>query len=335
MFWGKATKSLATFALVGMSVVGCASEPETEEQQSTSVEPSTALGESAIPEPSPVEIEPEELEVNPFDTPFPLEFTKEDLIKATLAELDEFLDYSNDALSVSLELQEGFPASEVPWIEEIVDAAATSLPFPSGSTALIAVGMDDDFTTEALQSFGLAPSYGWPACGVTTYESYCAGPGWAVFNYRASVKRPDDFNLRGKKAVVAHEMLHVWQFAVTKGNPATGPLWLEEGLAQVYGFAVGEALGLESYLECRNHELLYNPVGARPLEEHSSYEFSPYGIGMVASEYLIASVGFEAILKIYVLMGTGSTFEVAFSEAVGIEIEAFYEDFEAVRSQFS
>ena len=327
--------ALATFALVGLSVVGCVSEPETEKQQSTSAEPSTAVGESASPEPFPSEIDPEELKGNPFDIPFPLEFTKDDLIKATLAEMDEFLDYSNDALAVSLELQEGFPESQVPWIEEIVDAAATSLPFPNGSAALIAIGMDDDFTTEALKSSGLAPSYGWPACGVTTYESYCAGPGWAVFNYRASVKSTDDFNLRGKKAVVAHEMLHVWQFAVTKGNPAMGPLWLEEGLAQVYGFAVGENLGLESYLECRNHELQYNPLGARPLEEHSSYEFSPYGIGMVASEYLIASVGFEAILKIFELIGTGSSFEESFNEAVGIDLETFYERFETVRSQFS
>lgn len=335
MLWGRVTISLATFALVGMSVVGCVSEPESEEQQSTSGEPSKAVGDSASSEPSVATLESEEPEINPFDIPFPLEFTKGDLIRATLEEMDEFLDYSNDALAVSLELQEGFPASQVPWIQEIVDAAATSLPFPSGSAALIAIGMDDDFTTEALKAAGLAPSYGWPACGVTTYESYCAGPGWAVFNYRASVKSTDDFNLRGKKAVVAHEMLHVWQFAVTKGNPATGPLWLEEGLAQVYGFAVGEALGLESYLECRNHELLYNPVGTRPLEEHSSYEFSPYGIGMVASEYLIASVGFEAILRIYELIGAGSTFEEAFSEAVGIKLETFYERFETVRRQFS
>ena len=336
MLWGRATISLATFALVGISIVGCVSEPESEEQQSTSVEPSTALDDSASPEPSPVDIEPEELEVNPFDTPFPQNFETGQLIEAALQSFNDYLSFQDGELEATLLFQESFPETQIEWVERIIDATSASLPFPEGSEAFIVLAVDDKFISDQFTSAGIVPSYGLPPCGITTYESYCAGPGWAAFNYSSSARNISEFSLRGKKAVVAHELLHLWQFAVAAkgGNSTTAPMWLEEGFADFFGFAMGESLDLESYLECRTFSISNNYFGDRPLEDHEGYDLNPYGIGLLAAEYLVASVGISPVLGIYELLGQGLSFEEAFSQSIGIELDAFYEFFEAARGNF-
>lgn len=339
------SKRVATLALMTLLLSGCSAASE-ESQTSTSPEiveesPTEANPQSgqqnSVPESEETAASEAEGDASPFETPFPKDFAKEQIIEAALQSFNEYLSFQEGELEATLLFQESFPESQIDWVERIIGATSASLPFPEGSEAFIVLAVDDEFISEQFKSAGIVPSYGLPPCGITTYESYCAGPGWAAFNYSSSAKNIDEFSFRGKKAVVAHELLHLWQFAVAAkgGNSTNAPMWLEEGFADFFGFATGESLGLESYLECRTFSLSNNYFGDRPLEDHEGYELNPYGIGLLAAEYLVASVGIRPVLGIYELLGQGLSFEDAFGQSIGLELEAFYEMFESTRGNFS
>ena len=53
-----------------------------------------------------------------------------------------------------------------------------------------------------------------------------------------------------------------------------------------------------------------------------NYE-NPYGIGCVATEYIVASIGVEKYLDIYRNLGLGTNFENSFRNATGINLADF------------
>jgi hypothetical protein len=58
----------------------------------------------------------------------------------------------------------------------------------------------------------------------------------------------------------------------------------------------------------------------------------PYNIGQVASEYIIASVGFQKMLDIFIDFGTSQNFEKSFEKVTGISKTTFYEKFDQIRT---
>jgi hypothetical protein len=52
---------------------------------------------------------------------------------------------------------------------------------------------------------------------------------------------------------------------------------------------------------------------------------------MVATEYIVASVGMESFLKIFSYIGQGQDFSTAFQNATGLNLSDFYQKFEAIR----
>jgi hypothetical protein len=59
---------------------------------------------------------------------------------------------------------------------------------------------------------------------------------------------------------------------------------------------------------------------------------TPYNIGQVASEYIIASVGFQKMLDIFIDFGTSKNFEKSFEKVTGISKTSFYEKFDQIRT---
>lgn len=272
---------------------------------------------------------------------FPEKLERSQLIRAALWEFESFASLQNAVPKVIIRSQEGFPADRLQIFDQIIATSNSRLQFPEGAEVLVSFGMSDDFSTSTLREAGISSlPWGFPPCGKTDYESYCAGKGWAAFNFKGSVEEPKEFDNVGKKAVVAHEYFHTWQHAVDprmegRGYPSdTGaPLWLDEGSAQFFGFATAHSMGIEEYQEGRKQEvgnyLIDNPT---LLAQHTSYETNVYGIGMVAVEYLVASAGFESLLNLYVAMGNGKSLQEAFAEEVGLTLGEFYDRFEAARS---
>jgi hypothetical protein len=107
-----------------------------------------------------------------------------------------------------------------------------------------------------------------------------------------------------------------------------------EGSANYYGFYVGDRLGFDNYQTGRNQQVNTNPGYKTivPLVQYDNFTSDPYGIGQAASEYLIASVGFEKFLNIWKFTKSESNFAEGFKKATGITIEDFYSKFETARS---
>jgi len=58
-----------------------------------------------------------------------------------------------------------------------------------------------------------------------------------------------------------------------------------------------------------------------------------YGIGCVATEYIVASVGMDKYLDIYRNLGLGKDFKSAFEVATGLSLLDFYTRFEIIREK--
>jgi hypothetical protein len=108
-----------------------------------------------------------------------------------------------------------------------------------------------------------------------------------------------------------------------------------EGSANFYGYYVNEKLGFGTYLSGRRTQIDYFPEYKKvtPLSAYSSFnDLNPYGIGQAATEYIIASVGFESFLNIFKFTGTEGTFSAGFKKATGVELSEFYSKFDSARS---
>ncbi|MFM5967507.1 MAG: hypothetical protein ACKOQ8_00515, partial [Micrococcales bacterium] len=58
----------------------------------------------------------------------------------------------------------------------------------------------------------------------------------------------------------------------------------------------------------------------------------PYGIGMIATEFLVSKVGMTKFVDIYRQIGTGKSFKDAFVAATGVPLNDFYLMFEDARA---
>ena len=194
-----------------------------------------------------------------------------------------------------------------------------------------------------------------PCGGDGSWDGYCANDNYGLMIYSgryAEAKRrlQDSLDLvPGNYGVVAHEYFHTVQFTLAKKeafNPASNlyiPVWLKEGSANFFGFAVLDYLGIHKYgasrfTEVESHQSYKQIESKVPLEKYSTYSSSnqgvslnSYGIGMAATEFLVASVGFKPLLDIFKFTKDSNNFAESFEKAVGISLERFYQLFEAAR----
>lgn len=135
----------------------------------------------------------------------------------------------------------------------------------------------------------------------------------------------------------AHDLFHTIQYALLgfdhartpTDSPKSVPVWLMEGSASLYGFYILEKINFGYYMSGRNiqiRHLTYKNV--KSLSEYKTRVFDPYGIGTAATEYLVASIGFEKMLDIFRFTGSEGSFEIGFKKATGIEIIDFYKKFD-------
>jgi hypothetical protein len=163
-------------------------------------------------------------------------------------------------------------------------------------------------------------------------------------NYKDSIEKGYAIRDTGKRAVVAHEIYHVWHKSID-GSPLNNnrdprsagaePLWFREGMASFMGNAIAHHDGATTYSVGRANQVdTYMRSSSVPLSEHIGSEINPYGIGQAASEYLVASIGVDRALDMYRKLGSGKSFAVAFEESSGIPLNDFYSKFEAARKNF-
>jgi len=155
-------------------------------------------------------------------------------------------------------------------------------------------------------------------------------------------------------ALLSHEYFHIVQRALlgsnigiptrsdANGSKDSFPVWFVEGTANFVGFSVA-ALALDAtYWEGRPTMFQYAPrtpdTNRNTLEDYeirngpgNNSPTYPYIAGQLASEYLVASVGFQKMLDIWLDFKNTKSFEKSFENAVGISKDTFYSKFEAAR----
>lgn len=307
---------------------------------------------AAVPAPKPSPISTESPAATPSPqpsptikqisfTPWAAIFVTEDMTNAALAKTSEFLGTVKPSNSYILTVDPAITASDREWITKMLDYTNGAFTSLLQGRVKVFLGTTHSWSASALRSAGTwvgDPGSPFP-CSNGTNDAYCAGPDVVLLTYSDiyaanSLYRWD----AGRRSTPAHELFHTVQSSLNGANIAPSdpkyiPRWLMEGSANYFGYYVVDRLALDSYETGRKQQVNTNSAYRTvvPLVQYDNFNSDPYGIGQAASEYLIASVGFENFLNIWRYTKSESSFSRGFAKAIGIELSDFYTKSEAAR----
>ena len=198
---------------------------------------------------------------------------------------------------------------------------------------------------------------GWSGTNVCYEPNPYAACAWAnygiVFFIATSVSNWNNPN-EGILQSGAHEYFHLVQDVLLRNSIglSTGaiankiPAWFYEGSATFVGTAFADESGLAKWVDLRRNEVSAYISGRGTNEPLSSFQENaldrpqpegqshrPYGIGFLACEYIVASVGMENFLNIFKQLGSGKTFDESFVASTGLSLMEFYSKFDSMRPQ--
>lgn len=261
-----------------------------------------------------------ETEPNPFDlSPFPDDFTRLELVTAIFKRFEEYKKLNSSNKTFKLVIDPEFQNESVAITKLVRDSYAV-LPFPSNyPTTLVMITNDIKVVEKSVNELGSFDRSGsrpndWKFC------LGCAGLGWASSS-------------RGLSPITPHEIFHVWQKAAYKSvndnnanenDPFNPPIWFQEGGAEFFG----QLLHWNNPKAYFPSALNWKPYKLKDYTTRNLDPALPYSLGRVASEYIVASKGFDKFLEIHWKVGDGLDFPTAFSTSLGISLENFYEKFD-------
>lgn len=267
-------------------------------------------------------------------------WTKFSILEETAKALAEFKSYSsvkraNTALVIKSE--PGVPSYWTEWVTKGSGLVADSFEYPAVSKPIVIVlaktkqWMLDTFTTaigtqEAdgqLRAWDHAPA--WAGTVSNTYD--------IEFVDREDLINRDN---AGMKQTTGHEFFHTVQMLWTGGSPKDIPQWFWEGAALFVGHAAASQNGFNTYTgDGRPHAVQRNQgyTATLPLEQVTVNDgkTDPYGIGAIATEFLVSHVGMSKFVGVYREVGAGKSFASAFKASTGIYLSDFYLMFEDAR----
>ena len=181
----------------------------------------------------------------------------------------------------------------------------------------------------------------------------CAWPNYELMFFVAQDVSDWTNQKRGIINSGAHEFFHVVQDILMRNNRgvspgqivSTIPAWFFEGSATFIGTAFTDLSEIYLWKDIRSDEIGIYEIGRGKNEPLESFQLNlldrpqpeaqshrPYGIGMLACEFIVASVGMDKYLAIYKELGSGKNFNDAFEVATGISLAEFYKKFDDSRT---
>ena len=224
--------------------------------------------------------------------------------------------------------------------------------FPQGSVTVI--GATESWTTEELSKNGwLTTCRNQSMPGVAYCLSNTRHHGYVVTG--DATYDPRNPGSDGG-ALLAHEYFHLVQANLsqttsgvrTKSGDANSanafPAWFLEGTAEFVGYSVAALSQSASFWDGRARMLSYAPpeesINKNAIADYeirtccgNNTPTYPYNIGQVATEYIVASIGFQKMLDIWIDYATTRNFEKSFERVTGISKIAFYEKFDQIRTK--
>lgn len=274
-------------------------------------------------------------------TPWATTFATEDMVQTALTKTSEYLGAVKPSNAYTLTIDPAITTADREWITRMLDYTNGAFSDVLQGRVKVFLGTTHQWSSTTLRAAGTwvgDPGSPYP-CSNGVNDAYCAENDIALLIY-SDIYKPNS-NYRwdvGRRSTPAHELFHNVQFAlggrnVGPNDPTHIPRWLMEGSAAFFGQYIVEKLDLDKYSVGRNRQITESPSyrTVMPLVQYDNFNSDPYGIGQAASEYLIASVGFESFLNIWKFTKTEGGFNRGFAKAVGIEISEFHNRFEAAR----
>jgi len=268
-------------------------------------------------------------------------FETNSLVKSAIDFTDSYVGIVSPDNSYEIAIQNTVRESDRRWITQMLDYTNGFFSKIEREKLKVFVGNSHEWSKETLKNAGVwvgDPNQNYP-CSDGTRDAGCADYKNLVLWIFMNPSQTWDV---GRRSTPAHEVFHTIQFSllgyniirIGPGHPQRVPRWFMEGSANYFGYYLVEKLGFDSYENARNSQVRFIPEyqNSKPLSSYDNFESNPYGIGQAATEYIIASVGFESFLNIFKFTGTEGTFSAGFKKATGIELSEFYSKFEVARS---
>lgn len=262
-----------------------------------------------------------------------------EIADAATKEFNAYVAEKRQDAVVNVVAQEGTSKQLVEWIKQGVAKVATTFEYPkltgpyTGFVANDVEWLKVEFAkvygkqaaNDRAGSFEGAPARGGSDTGVWN---------WA-FIEKENLMTIDSI---GMKQTPAHEFFHsVQERSVGSCVPCGTPQWFWEGPAVFVGTETGATLGFNTYAEARTWMLQRTThPGTKALKlsqvTENNGQMDPYGIGAIATEFLVAHVGMKKFVAVYREIGTGKSFAKAFAAATGVSLNDFYLMFEDARA---
>jgi hypothetical protein len=287
------------------------------------------------------------------------EVNRTQLIDSAIFEVKKFVD-ANTSTNTNFELyfDDKILESDKQWMTKQIGFIASSFGKFHPAKYHAFVSLTDQWIMDKATSMGMRPRDPNFPCGrITTWENYCADLNVGYFILKGRYEQnPGVTKIPWQDQVIGvfpHEYFHSVQKHLHKGTVGRDvsefkdaiPQWLNEGSASFFGMAMSSLEGTTNYdatrwLEVDNHQDYKGAAGKNPLRafwnnwhgEPGGYK-NPYGIGRVATEYIVANIGVEGFLEIYKNTSSLSDFAAGFEKAAGISLNDFYNKFDGMRSK--
>lgn len=288
------------------------------------------------PKPSPTPTPSPSASLNPF-MPWSSTFGVKEMTNAALLATTNYFGLVEPSNNYELNIDPKISDADRGWIEKTLSYANGSFSSLPRERVKIFLGTSHAWSLNTLKSLNIwiGDSNSPFPCSQGINDAYCAEKNFILLIYSDIYSANSSFRWDiGRRSTPAHELFHTVQFSLLGTNKNLHvPRWLMEGSANFFGYFVAEKLGFGTYQEGRDQQVTRNPAYSLviPLEKYDGFESDPYGIGQAASEYLIASVGFEKFLNIWRFTNTEGSFSAGFEKATGISLDAFYLKFESAR----
>jgi hypothetical protein len=274
-------------------------------------------------------------------------FDTELIVSSALQSTDKYFGKVILDSSYEIYIDKALPDNNSNWISKMLDYANGAFKNIKDKNVKVFVGTSHEWSKSTLSSMNLwlgAPGAPYP-CSDGKLDVLCVDKNLILL----ITKNPSQSHWTVLyRSAPAHEFFHTIQYFLTgpqftvHGGPMTDlsskriPRWLIEGSANYFGYYMVEKMGFYSYQEGRRMqvEFGYAKNYLQPLSQHdylANPSLNPYGIGQAATEYIIASVGFESLLNIFKYTNSEGNFSDGFKKATGIELDDFYSKFEASR----
>jgi hypothetical protein len=264
-----------------------------------------------------------------------------------MASTEKFKAYAatnrSPSTTVKIVAQEGVDANLLKWVTDGSAFVSKVFAYPQLPGPFVAViAKDKEFAEKAYNENGYARD----AKSLANYFDRVPAHGGPPNTYNNTMITSKGLLVSDKIGMIqmpGHETFHFIQQSIA-GTSATpdgmgiAPQWFWEGPAVFVGLQTANHLSLADYAtEGRTFAVkrsISGPVKSLKLSEVTKNDGSsdPYGIGAIATEFLVANIGMEKFMSVYNNLGKKMKFPDAFKSATGVELADFYTMFEEVRA---